>query len=309
MSTRAARRKRPLPIENDGSDRDEPLPVRPRSNTSIDTVPSNNNDSIERLTTVMAALIEQRERSSVPTVKGDVIPDFNPDNKNQTILQWCQKVDELREIYKWNEEATIYFATTKLKGLAEVWYKSLPTLKFTWEEWKEKLNTAFPSRQDFNADLQEMMNRRKRPDENYTKYFYEKMALLNRCRIYGTDAVSCVIGGIGDIVVKTGAAAGNHQSLDSLFGYLSALSSLPSTSSTRNEHSAFKKHRRFDRARESKPSTSKANCYKCKQSGHYANSCPLNRREKDTVTCTFCHKKGHTEEKCFTKNKSIAKKI
>ncbi|KAJ8974494.1 hypothetical protein NQ317_006542 [Molorchus minor] len=166
MSSRNARRKRPLPIDNEDQLSVEPSTSRQRSNVSESlTSESNSNNSIERLTAVMATLLENRERTSLPTGKGDVIPEFDPDNKNQTVLLWCQKVDELREIYRWTEETTIYFATSKLKGLADVWYKSLPTLKFTWEQWKEKLQTAFPFRQDYNADLWEMMNRRKRSDE------------------------------------------------------------------------------------------------------------------------------------------------
>lgn len=54
-----------------------------------------------------------------------------------------------------------------------------------------------------------MMRRRK-----YTKYYYEKCALLNAWKIYGRDAVSCIIAGIDDNVVKTGARAGNHQCPD-----------------------------------------------------------------------------------------------
>ena len=57
-----------------------------------------------------------------------------------------------------------------------------------------------------------MSNRRKKIDETYTRYFFEKRALLNAVKIDGPDAVSCIIGGIDDIVVTSGARAGRHQS-------------------------------------------------------------------------------------------------
>ncbi|KAJ8943142.1 hypothetical protein NQ318_022883 [Aromia moschata] len=118
-------------------------------------------------------------------------PEFNPEAKGQTVETWCRKVDELRAVYKWSEEATIYFAMSKLRGLAEVWYKGLPSVNFTWTEWKEKLELGFPSKRNYHADLQAMMNRTKR--------------------------------GIYDNVVKTGASAGNHQTPESLYGYLTSL--------------------------------------------------------------------------------------
>lgn len=77
-------------------------------------------DSIDRLTAVMTNSLErdvERERPSSFIVRGDVIPEFNPENKNLMVTAWCNKVDELRDIYKWSEEITIYFAMSKLKGL------------------------------------------------------------------------------------------------------------------------------------------------------------------------------------------------
>lgn len=63
---------------------------------------------------------------------------------------------------------------------------------------KEKLQVGFYSRQDYNAYLQKIMNRRRITNENYTKYFYEKIVLHKRCKIFGLDTASCVIGGIND---------------------------------------------------------------------------------------------------------------
>ncbi|CAG9760187.1 unnamed protein product [Ceutorhynchus assimilis] len=49
------------------------------------------------------------------------------------------------------------------------------------------------------------------------------MALLNSCEITGVKAVSCLIVGMFDNVVKTGSKAGDHQSPESLYGYLCTL--------------------------------------------------------------------------------------
>ncbi|KAF7286809.1 hypothetical protein GWI33_003866 [Rhynchophorus ferrugineus] len=76
----------------------------------------------------------------------------------------------------------------------------LPTIKYSWEEWKRKLELGFSSRRNFNRGLQTVMTRRKRPGE------------------------------ITDTLIRTGAAAGNHQTPESLFLHLSSLSTLPGTS-------------------------------------------------------------------------------
>ncbi len=51
------------------------------------------------------------------TPKGDTLSEFNPKDKNQEAELWCNKVDELCEVYKWSEEATIHFVLSKLKDL------------------------------------------------------------------------------------------------------------------------------------------------------------------------------------------------
>lgn len=91
-----------------------------------------------------------------------------------------------------------------------------------------------------------MMQRNKCSNETYSKYFYEKMTLLNNCKISGIDAVSCLIEGIDDNVVKTSAKAGNHQRPESLFQYLSTLNDTPGYSGYTHRHSEvknFQKHK------------------------------------------------------------------
>jgi hypothetical protein len=64
-----------------------------------------------------------------------------------------------------------------------------------------------------------MMQRVKRVEEKYLRYYYEKLVLLNQCDINGKKAVSCLIAGIQDVVIKTGATAGGYTP-STLLGYL-----------------------------------------------------------------------------------------
>lgn len=71
-------------------------------------------------------------------------------------------------------------------------------------DWKTKLLEAFPSKHDFCKQLRNMLARNKLPHESYQRYYYEKVALLNGCKIQGTDAVSCIIGGLTWLQCKSG---------------------------------------------------------------------------------------------------------
>jgi hypothetical protein len=65
-----------------------------------------------------------------------------------------------------------------------------------------------------------MMQRVKRVEEKYLRYYYEKLVLLNQCDINGEKAVSCLIAGIQDVVIKTGARAGGYTDPSTLLGVL-----------------------------------------------------------------------------------------
>ncbi|KAJ8909934.1 hypothetical protein NQ315_005653 [Exocentrus adspersus] len=276
MSSRRTNKRQLTIRPNSPSGSSERSPSRQRSRSSAEA-----GDPMDRLTEALNNFFQhsvQQNHSNVTTGRGDVVPDFNPEDKEQTAIAWCQKVDELREIYGWSEEATIYFATSKLRGLANVWYKSLPNLKFSWLEWKEKVKIAFPGKRDYFGDLMEMIRRQKRFEESYTKYYYEKTAMLNVCKISGSDAVSCIIGGITDVVVKTGASAGNHATPESLCAYLSTLTE---TAKKADQSYKFVKKpvlKNFSRNRNAKASGT-LTCFTCNQRGHVSKACPQGRSD------------------------------
>lgn len=263
-------------------------------------------DVITRLTEVMATAFKNFT-PAVPgpsrMVRGDVLSAFNPEDINQNIEDWCRKVDEIRRMFGWSEDVTIFNALSKLEGLALVWYKGLRSINYTWEEWKQKLRRAFPAQKDFNEVLENMMRRKKRPEETFAQYFYEKQALLNACKIQGTDAVSCIIGGINDSHVRVGAKAANCQDPEELFDYLRSLNEEVKTDTRKSVvhkrpfHSLDRK-RKFVHKEKEQPV-----CYGCNKRGHVKRDCPGSRRDDQRMKCFACHEVGHMANTCPKKRK------
>lgn len=190
-------------------------------------------------------------------------------------------------------------AVAKLEGLAKVWYDSLPTIDYTWKQWKEKFLKAFPPKRDFFNDLQHMMHRTKKANESYIVYYYEKIALLNQCNITGSNAVSCIIGGIPDNTIQTAAKSKEYPNPEMLLCFLKSCdvdsnngnisrSTKPNNKRFRENydtHNSFKNRRRIV-------------CFACKKEGHKASQCRI-------TSCAKCKRFGHRAEECraFIKSK------
>lgn len=233
----------------------------------------------------------------------NVVPEFDPSVKNQTINNWLTKVNECAVLYGWTERQIVHYALPKLVGVAKKWYEGLPTLLYSWEEWQTKLRSAFPAEENYGQMLTEMLVKRARFGESLEDYFYEKVALLNRCDIVGKRAVECILHGIDDRSVRLGAEAAQFNDPDKLLAYLR---NIKVGGSARNINTGIKK------VRESKPihsfstnfnynkSSSNIRCYNCKQDGHPSSKCT-----KPFKKCTNCSLIGHTDSECYRLKKDI----
>lgn len=290
-----------------------PMSERLEENRELATVEepqrraSTSSSSVEQLANVMRdvfASLENNRPSTSSISRGDAIPYFDPEDSFQEINIWCNKIEELRDVFHWSEDAMIYHALSKLKGLAETWYRSLESVKYSWVEWKEKLNRAFPSTRDYAEKVEEMMKRRKGYSETYTRYYFEKLSLINSCgNISGQQAVSCIIHGLPDDHVKTSARAGSYASPEDLFTYLRTLTN---NSSRPKDHKWDNKRVTKGVPYGRKDATNKTDgkCFKCGLVGHRAYQC---KREREEV-CGFCNKRGHDESRCYMKkNKTTTK--
>lgn len=221
----------------------------------------------------------------------NVVPEFDPKIKNQTILSWLNKVNECADIYGWDGKQTAHYALPKLMGTAKRWYEGQPSVLYTWEIWQEKLKTAFPSYENYGHLLTEMLNRKAKFGDDLEEYYYDKIVGLNRCRVTGRDAIDCIVYGIEDRSVRYGAEAVGFEDADKLLGYLR------NVKHERNDRIAKRPVRPVyaDATRKSqKPdSTRVTRCFNCHEIGHVIANC-----KNPIIKCQKCMRVGHNDPNC-----------
>lgn len=70
---------------------------------------------------------------------------------------------------------------------------------------------SFPATENYSELLTDMLNRRVRSGESFELYYFAKLNLLNRCKIFGKQAVDCILYGIDDRGVRFGAQAAKFE--------------------------------------------------------------------------------------------------
>lgn len=228
----------------------------------------------------------------------NILPEFDPSNKNQRMDVWLRKVNECASVYGWDDKTIIHFSMQKLQGLAKVWYQSLNTILFTWPEWQEKLIKAFPSEQNYGQSLEDMLRRRSKYNEPIENYYYEKLALINQCEIIGKRAVDCIIHGLSDRTVKSSALALRCNEPDQLLQFLLSNKEHPYQSNFRNKNATENLLNENSRGGNSKLNMHSSGlfCYNCKERGHLYIKCT-----KPLLKCDHCHKIGHKIDNCRAK--------
>lgn len=195
-------------------------------------------------------------------------------------------MEECAQLYKWGDDQIIHYALPKLSGVSRTWYQSLPSMSFSWTEWKYKLRESFPSTDDYAELLNEMLSKRVKFNESLELYFYEKINLLNRCDIKGKRAVDCLLYGIEDRSIRLGAKATKCEEPEQVLKYFQSIKQ-----QSRELH--FKTRNNYDKrnnnnipnnishniSRNTKPyeRTKSITCFNCNETGHYSYNCQKKR--------------------------------
>ncbi|KAH9643450.1 hypothetical protein HF086_002569 [Spodoptera exigua] len=234
----------------------------------------------------------------------NVIPEFDPLSKEQTINIWLDKVDECTEIYNWTDRQTVHYALPKLSGIAKTWYQGLPSIKHNWSAWKIMLRESFPATENYAELLTEMLGRRVRPGESLELYYFSKINLMNRCKIFGKQAVDCLLHGIDDRGVRVGAQAAKFDRPEDVLEFFKTIKHHRIQNDTNKDFNRDKRSNanalgNSNSARSSDTNSLKNNtkgpitCFNCNGVGHPSFKCP-----KPLVKCDNCHYLGHLSAHC-----------
>lgn len=263
------------------------------------------------LSELVKSLANTRPEGNKFPVLGNVIPEFDPMVKGQTIHIWLKKVEECAKLYKWGDDQIIHYALPKLAGVARTWYQALPTMSFSWPEWKTKLVDSFPSSDDYAELLTEMLSKRVKYNESLELYFYEKINLLHRCEIKGKRAVDCLLYGIEDRSLRLGAKAAKCQEPEQVLEYFQSIKQqsremFKNTQDKRPNNLGVSTQAGTNKT--IKPQVNLPTtivCYNCNEPGHYSYKCT-----KKILKCTLCNRLGHINTNCNKQtNESTSKNL
>lgn len=274
--------------------------VPPQVSVTNDTPPvSDSSNLILAFKEIIQAMKTDGGNERYPAM--NVIPEFDPSKRNQTVDIWINKVNECAAIYNWTERQIVHYALPKLVGLAQKWYQGLPSLLFSWPEWQDKLRQAFPSDENYGQLLTDMLACKARFGEPLEDYFYEKTVLLNRCKISGKQAIDCILFSIEDRSVRTSAEAAQFTEPDKLLVFLRNVKSTrrPDSKSQTNQltpaaqASVSDKRQHRARTQNNVEHRNVSKCYNCGKEGHPYYKCDLPIKR-----CDKCHKVGHLASDC-----------
>ncbi|XP_072939233.1 uncharacterized protein [Epargyreus clarus] len=214
----------------------------------------------------------------------EVIPKFDPGKKTTNVKGWLHKIDQLGELYDWEDRDKIFVMQTRLRGAARDWYDELDDYEGTWTTWKQRLLQVFPRSTDYVDRLEEMLARVKTNSETMSSYYYDKISLIKKCDIEGKDATSCLIRGLPSELRANAKACCSNTPEELYYSFLSSFEN-------------YKK--RDDRILEQKSTWRRGTtsnypktCYICRKTGHSARECRVR-------PCQVCHRPGHASSSCW----------
>lgn len=235
----------------------------------------------------------------------NVIPEFDPDTSAHTAAVWIRKVEETAKIYNWDKRQIIHYALPKLAGYAKTWYHGQSSFSVSWRQWKSKILKTFPDDRNYADRLAEMLDRRSRREESLEEYFHDKARLVRMCKIFGRDAVDCIVNGIFDNNIRLNAQGSDFRRPSQLLRYLRRISKRINIIKKPGQYTKINNTKTNDNnpngAVAEKPTVSLQGrskyrlmrCYNCKEIGHSASTC-----NKPIRRCDKCHRVGHLGHEC-----------
>lgn len=235
--------------------------------------------------------------TSLPPVRymgrNDFIPEFDPQKSAVSIEHWIRNLEAISKMHGWDERTLICNCTSKLRGYAKSWYEQQTSYEISWSEWKNKLIVAFPFTKNKLAQIRELVNKVRRPNENPIEFYYMKLGIGMSCELSDDLITQAIIGTLGNKLLEVGALSAGCQDTTSLLKYLASYMN--------SEHGHD--HERTETMKsKTKTQTYRMKCFKCGQEGHKSFACRnVGNGRPERVKCSYCGNVGHAEETCFRK--------
>ncbi|XP_049314069.1 uncharacterized protein LOC125778803 isoform X2 [Bactrocera dorsalis] len=111
-----------------------------------------------------------RERHTLQEIAA-ILPVYDPCDNDYTSVQFVQRIDQLRELYNWDDSLLIFAVLGKLKGVAKRWADAQPVFR-EWSEFVSIFLIDFPYVYNAADAHIRLMNSRIGRDEKVIEFYY-----------------------------------------------------------------------------------------------------------------------------------------
>jgi hypothetical protein len=220
---------------------------------------------------------------------------------------WLDTIISMAELHLWPEEFRLETARSHLVGAAKNWYIAHRGDIKTWADFVTKFSKTFGVSASLTDCWRAMEKRQQENGESVSAYFHEKYKLCKKLNLSFSETKEQIITGLANRNIVQGLFAKFHVDSDDLLHDIMDFERLCSAGNrdrrdrerergvqNRSENPGNPKH-------ETKPSPSPSSqlqstktCFRCKEVGHFANSCP----SRPQTTCFTCNQPGHKSPEC-----------
>ncbi|XP_076237485.1 uncharacterized protein LOC143181127 [Calliopsis andreniformis] len=250
--------------------------------------------------TVMSNAVPSASTAMVDKTCVDAVPGFSGVDIGEDANKWCDIVETITE--KLSASQRLSLATHALVGPAKNWYQSWDGTPRTWVKFREDLCSVFVTEDRLCERLSRAVAYTSDSAESYSEYARNKLKFYGQTRVEFKqhELISLVIGHVTDSSVRQSLLNARYKTTaEMLSGMSQFVKAKPVKEAIR------------EKLEERSRAHLKRRCYSCNEEGHTARFYAKQSKLEETrnppqrvIICTYCHKRGHGENNCFTKQRA-----
>ncbi|XP_076383111.1 uncharacterized protein LOC143260682 [Megalopta genalis] len=171
-----------------------------RSSSMDDGTSGIGESDFAKLTAALTDAIRAGSKRAKQVTNDKIIPGFDPEVTDASVLEWLRKINELAVVCNWEETDKVFYAVGKLQGIAKQWYDSLTSPPLVWDVFSELISTQFAGEENFGKLLEVAVGYKSVPGQSLQAYCFEKLKKINKLNLVLPEEklVECVVYGIHD---------------------------------------------------------------------------------------------------------------